>query len=186
MTRRGAWEPLVAVVALLILGGVVTWYMLEELLPPTAPVPGTSGPPFHALAANMPEIPRFEDFYSNNDNPFVPWRAREAEVKRLEQPKTVVIKPRPPAVFKPIEPPKLVLPPKKAGGGDAPKVFGFQVRKDLPSAAIVQLPGEARPRTMLPGDKVGRWTFVRIEAGNIAHFTDETGRAYAVVIGGVK
>lgn len=186
MTRRGAWEPLLAVLSLLILGGAVTWYVLAELLPPKAPIPGYTGQPFHALAANMPKIANFEAFYTNADNPFVPWQERAKQAAKELQPKTVVLRPRQPAKIDPIPTPVVKYPPKAAGGGDAPLVYGFQVRKDQPSAAIVQIPGESKPRTMLPGDKVGRWTFVSIEAGNIANFTDQTGRTYAVVIGGKK
>ena len=36
MTRRGAWEPITAGVALLVLGGVVAWYALAELAPTAA------------------------------------------------------------------------------------------------------------------------------------------------------
>ena len=139
--RRGAWEPIAAMIGFLVLAAAVAWYVLEELDPPRAPVPGMTGAPFQALAANMPELGKFEDFYINNDNPFVPWRVREAEAKRLSEPKTIALKPKPPAQIKPIEPPKMNLPAKAAGGGDAPRVLGFQNRKDQPSLVVVQIPG---------------------------------------------
>jgi hypothetical protein len=134
--------------------------------------------------AHAAEIAGWEAFYVNDDNPFVPWREREVEAKRLKDPPKVVIKPLPPAVIKPIDPPKLSLPARPAGGGDAPRVLGFQTRGGAAVSAVVQMPGETRAQMMKPGESIGRWTFVGIEAGNIANFTDGDGRKYAIVIGG--
>lgn len=182
--RAGSWEPLLATVCLAVLAAAAYWYITAELLPPKAVVPKWAGAPFQPLSARLPEIAGWDDFYVNNDNPFVPWREREAEAQRLKDPKPVVIKARPPAVIKPVDPPKISYPTRPAGGGDAPRVLGFQDRHGEVAAAIVQMPGETRARMMKPGETVGRWTFVGIEAGNIANFTDGDGRPYAVVIGG--
>jgi hypothetical protein len=185
MSRRGAWEPVAAIVGLLVLAAVGVWWWFEVLEPPRAPVPGYKGQPFAALSAAMPEIAQFEGFYINDDNPFVPWREREAEARKLKEPKNVVVvqKPRPPAKIEITEPPKLILPAKAAGGGDAPKVLGFHRTHEGTVKVIAQLPGETKPHTMAPGEKAGRWQFVEIEAGNIAVFKDETERVYRLVIG---
>lgn len=183
--RTGSWEPLLAGGCLLVAAAAVAWYLTAELLPPKPVVPKWSGAPFQALSARLPEIAAWDAFYVNDDNPFVPWREREVEAQRLKEPKPVAIKPRPPAVIKPVEPPKRTLPARAAGGGDAPRVLGFQGRGDA-AAAIVRLAGETSSRVMRPGETAGRWTFVGIEAGNIAHFKDADGRGYAIVIGGGK
>jgi len=177
-------EPLLAVAAGLVLAGVAAWWWLNVLEPPRAPVPGYRGAAFEPLSAAMPPIGPFEAFYVNDDNPFVSWREREAEKKRLQQPVAVVIKPRPPARIEPIKPPELKLPPPKSGGGDAPKVVGFTKRSDGSVDVLFTLPGETRPHLMKPGEKAGRWTFTAIEDGNVAVFADETGRQYRLVIGG--
>lgn len=178
------WEPFAALGAGCLLTGVAVWWGLTVLEPPRAPVPGHRGADFQPLSATMPPIGQFTAFYVNDDNPFVPWREREAEKKRLQQPPTVVIKPRPPAKIEPITPPALKLPPKSGGGGDAPKVVGFTRRPDGSVEVLANLPGENRPRLMKPGEKAGRWTFAAVEDGNVVLFADETGRQYRLVIGG--
>ena len=182
--KRGLSEPLSAVVGGLILVGVCVWWWLTVLEPPRAPTPGHRGAAFQPLSAAMPPIGTFDAFYVNDDNPFVPWREREAEKKRLQQPAAVVVKARPAAKIEPITPPVLKLPPRLGGGGDAPKVVGFTKRPDGTVDVLFTLPGENRPRLMKPGEKAGRWTFIAIEDGNVALFADETGRAYRLVIGG--
>lgn len=182
--RGGVWEPVAALLAGTVLAGVGAWWWLTVLEPPRAPVPGHRGAAFQPLSATMPPIGQFTAFYINDDNPFVPWREREAEKKRMQQPAAVVVKARPPAKIEPITPPVLKLPPKSGGGGDAPKVVGFTRRPDGSVDVLVNLPGENRPRLMKPGEKAGRWTFTAIEDGNIVLFTDETGRQYRLVIGG--
>jgi hypothetical protein len=182
--RGGIWEPAVALLAGTVLAGVGAWWWLTVLDPPRAPVPGHRGAAFQPLSAEMPLIRKFEEFYVNDDNPFVPWREREAEKKRMQQPAAVVVKARPPAKIEPITPPVLKLPPKSGGGGDAPKVVGFTRRPDGSVDVLVNLPGENRPKLMKPGEKAGRWTFAAIEDGNVVLFADETGRQYRLVIGG--
>lgn len=185
--RRGAWEPVSAVVAIALLGGVGAWWWLTVLEPPRAPVPGYRGAPFILLSAEMPKIRDFPEFNVNNDNPFVPWREREVEKRRLQQPTaTVIVKPRPPPVIEVTTAPILKLPKIQPGGGDAPRVAGFSRKSDGVSAALVDLPGEAGPRLMQPGEQAGRWTFIGVEDGNVALFRDETGREYRLVIGGSR
>ncbi len=181
--RRGVWEPVAALIAFLALVGVAAWWWLTVLETPRAIIPGHQGVAFQPLSAAMPPIGAFDGFYINDDNPFVPWREREAEKKRLQQPATVVVKARPPAKIETITPPELKLPPSKSGGGDAPKVVGFTRRPDGTVDVLFNLPGETRPRLMKPGERVGRWTFTAIADGNVALFSDETGRAYRLVIG---
>jgi len=182
--RKGVWEPIVAVVALLALVGVGTWWYLTVLEPPRAPVPGYKGAPFMPLSASMPPIGDFKTFYVNNDNPFVSWREREIEKKRLQQPTGVVIRPpRTETIIRTVEAPKLVMPPAKSGGGDAPKVVGFNRKADGAVVVLVNLPGESRAHLMKPGEQAGRWTLTAVEDGNVAIFTDETGRVYRLVIG---
>ncbi len=182
--RGGLWAPVSAVLAILVLVAVCAWWWLTVLEPPRAPVPGYRGAPFEPLSAAMPPIGDFDVFYINDDNPFVPWREREAEKKRLQQPQTVVVKARPPAKIEPIKTPELKLPQPRTGGGDAPRVVGFTRRPDGTVDVLFTLPGETHPRLVQPGERVGRWTFNTIEDGNVALFTDETGRKYRLVIGG--
>lgn len=185
--RRGTWEPFAALFAVIVLGGVAAWWWLTVLEPPRAPVPGYRGAPFVPISAAMPQIRDFKDFNVNNDNPFVPWREREVEKRRLQQPTTVSVKPvRPPPIIKVTQPPVLNLPKVQQGGGDAPKVGGFTRKSDGVVAVLVSLPGETRSRLMNPGEKAGRWTFVAVEDGNVALFRDETGREYRLVIGGSR
>jgi hypothetical protein len=181
--RRGVWEPVAAVAACLALAGVAAWWWLTMLEPPRAPVPGHQGAAFQPLSAAMPPIGAFDGFYVNDDNPFVSWREREVEKKRMQQPPTVVVKAKPPAKIEAITPPELKLPRKSGGGGDAPKVVGFTRRPDGTVDVLFNLPGETRPRLMKPGEQVGRWTFSAIEDGNVALFADEAGRKYRLVIG---
>jgi hypothetical protein len=182
--KRIAWEPVAAGFCALGLGAALTWYWLIEFESPRAPVPGHSGSEFQALSAAMPPIGPFTDFYVNDDNPFVPYKERQAEKIRLRAPPATVIKARPEVTVKPITPPVLKLPPKAKGGGDAPKVVGFTSLPDGSVEALVNLPGESRPKRMKPGEQVGRWTFLAIEGGNVALFADESGRQYRQVIGG--
>jgi hypothetical protein len=182
--RGGILEPAAALVAGAVLLGVCAWWWLTVLEPPRAPMPGHRGAEFQPLSATMPPIGQFTTFYVNDDNPFVPWREREAEKKRMAQPAAVVVQPRPPAKLETITPPVLKLPPKAKGGGDAPKVVGFTSLPDGSVEALVNLPGESRPKRMKPGEQVGRWTFLAIEGGNVALFADESGRQYRQVIGG--
>ncbi len=183
--RKGVWEPIAAVAALLVLVAVGTWWYLTVLEPPRAPVPGHKGAAFMPLSATMPPIGAFDAFYVNDDNPFVSWREREKERVRLKQPAGVVIRkpPQKETIIKTVEPPKLSLPPAKSGGGDAPKVVGFSRKTDGTLAVIVNLPGENRPRTMKIGEQAGRWTLKAVEDGNVAVFQDETGREYRLIIG---
>ena len=139
------WEKLTALVVAAVLAGIIAWFVLTELKPLHAPDLPYAGAPYQALSAAVPPIAAFESFYINDDNPFVPWREREAEKKRLQLPAAVVVKPRPPAKLEPITPPALKLPPKAKGGGDAPKVVGFTSLPDGSVDALVNLPGESRP-----------------------------------------
>lgn len=186
--RRGVWEPVAALTGMLVLGGVGAWWWLTVLEPPRAPVPGHRGAPFEPISAAMPQIREFKEFNVNNDNPFVSWREREVEKRRLQAPAnvTVIKPPRPPPKIEVTQPPVLNLPKVKRGGGDAPKVGGFSRKSDGVIAVLVSLPGEATSRLMNPGEQAGRWTFVTVEDGNVALFKDETGREYRLVIGGAR
>lgn len=185
MSARPAWEPLSAALGLLLLGGTVAWYILDVQTPPRAPVPGHRGAPFAALSAEMPQIAEFKQFYVNDDNPFVPWREREIETRRMQQPQTVVIKARPQVIIKPVPQPKLDYPKAAPGGGDLPKVVGFMHGSEGGEPAVLaNLPGDPRTRRLKAGETVGRWTFVAIDAGNVAVFRDAAGREYRLVIGG--
>lgn len=182
--RRGMWEPVAALVGVVVLVGVGAWWWLTVLEPPRAPVPGHRGAPFEPISAAMPQIRDYKDFNVNNDNPFVSWREREVEKKRLQQPATVTVKPpRPPPKIEVTKPPVLSFPKAKEGGGDAPRVGGFTRRPDGSVTVQVTLPGEARSRLMNPGEQAGRWTFKAVEDGNVALFADEAGREYRLVIG---
>lgn len=183
MSRGLAWQPAIALAAMLLLGGAIAWTVLAELPEVPSPIPGHTGKPFEPLSAAMPEIARFEAFSVNNDNPFVPWRERALEAKRLSEPKTVVLKPRPPPVIKPVEKPKLVLPTKTAPKASSPVVQGITRRSDGTTAVVVAIPGEGRSRVMKPGETASGWTLVSVESSSIAVFTDASGRTYRLVVG---
>lgn len=185
MSRGGFWEPIAALLGALVLAVVTAWWWLAVLEPPRAPVPGHRGAAFEPISAAMPQIREYREFNVNNDNPFVPWREREVERKRLQQPSgpTVVQPPRPPPKIEVTKPPELVLPRARQGGGDAPRVGGFTRRPDGGYTVQVTLPGETRALLMSPGEKAGRWTFVTVEDGNVALFKDEGGREFRLVIG---
>lgn len=178
------WEPAAAVLAFILLAAAGTWWWLTVLEPPRAPIPGYRGAPFEPISAVMPQIRDYKEFNVNNDNPFVPWREREVERRRLQQPSAPTVKPpRPPPKIEVTKPPELVLPKARQGGGDAPKVGGFTRRPDGVYTVQVTFPGETRALLMSPGEKSGRWTFVTVEDGNVALFKDETGREFRLVIG---
>lgn len=177
------WGPLLALGSALILVAVCAWWWLTELETPRAPTPGYQGAPFKMLSAAMPPIGPFESFYVNNDNPFVPWRDRVRETERMQQPTTIATKPQPKSIVKQVPAPVLKLPPKPKGGGDAPQVIGFTRQTDGAIDALFQFAGDAKPRQVKAGERIGRWTFVGVENGSVAVFTDETGRQYRMVIG---
>lgn len=182
--RRGMWEPVSALLGVFVLAGVSAWWWLTVLEPPRAPVPGYRGAPFEAMSAAMPQIREIGEFEVNKDNPFVPWREREVEKQKLTQPAMVNVRPaRPPSKIEVTQPPILSLPKAKPGGGDAPRVGGFSRKPDGSITVQVTLPGETRSRPMIPGEQAGRWTFKTVEDGNVAVFSDETGREYRLVIG---
>lgn len=176
---RLPWEPASAALAALVLAASLAWLAGTER---GIAAPSGSGRAVvvAADAVRMPTIGRIELFDVNDANPFVPWRERDPSRTQSGGGGSAPPGP-PPHVPLPPAPPR-DLPPARIGGGDAPRPLGF-VRAGGEAAALqVRLPDEARARLMRPGETAGRWTFLAIEAGNIAVFADPDGRHYRLVI----
>jgi hypothetical protein len=121
----------------------------------------------------------------NGDNPFVPWRDRaikpETDPSGAKPPGPEPAKGPPPG-----PPPTRRLPIQTPGGGDFPHALGFLDHDGQVGAFMIQLPGESGIRSMRPGETYGRWTFLGIEAGNVARFKDRDGRVYTSLIGSAR
>lgn len=175
----------VALGALALAVAALWWATGEaEPIPPPRP-PGHRGSDFEAVVAAVQPIGPFEQFYINDDNPFVPWKERAVERQRLQPPPPAAVPPpRPPPRIVPIQPPKLELPRLPAPvSGDAPRVLGFTRYPDGTEALLVQPPEGGAPQLLVPGERSGRWTFIAIDGGAIAVFADEFGRQHRFPIG---
>jgi len=190
-------QPIAAGAAALLLAASLSWWLLSapEVIDPGQPT--WKGADIVRLTASVPQIERFERFYVNDDNPFVPLQARLAENetrRRLrEGPRVVqqppppprlvqVPPPRPPVVVIEPEKPKLVLPKLSPTPGNAPTVYGL-VAVDGHEALIVRMPGAKDSIQLAPGKQVDGWTLVSIDNGNLATFTDPLGAEHRFVIG---
>ncbi len=182
------WEPWSALGSAAVLIGIVIWQYLSHHQAMKPIQPGCNEPDLVELAAVLPPLRPYLEFYTNEENPFVPYSERVPEKIRREQPPDKpTFKPAAKAVPPTVIPtPKLVLPTKSVGGGDAPKVIGIMGQAGEKASAYVQLPGERGPRWMMIGDTVGTWTLLAIEAGNVATFADPTGRKYTIINGAGK
>ncbi|HEX3132543.1 MAG TPA: hypothetical protein VHX44_03050 [Planctomycetota bacterium] len=188
-------QPIAAGTAALLLVASIGWWLLSapQVIDPGQP--SWKGADIVRLTASVPQIDRFERFYVNDDNPFIPLQARLAENERRKQLREgpgVVPKapPRPVAVLPPrapvkvVEPeqPKLVLPKLSPTPANAPIVFGL-VAVDNQEALTVRMPGAKDSIRLLPGEKVDGWTLLSIDNGNLANFTDPQGSEHQFVIG---
>lgn len=181
-SRVGSWEPVMAISAAVFLVGVVSWYVSGDLIPMPAVTPGCSDGSMKTLNARLPVNIGWDKYYTNDENPFVPWTERASAAKDGRKPTPLEPKAQPEPKPEP-NPPKRLLPTRLPGGGEAPRILGFQERPGEQVSANVLMPGETRTRLMKPGEGVGDWTFVGIAVGNIANFRDRDGRIYALVVG---
>lgn len=179
MHARIRTEPILAVLAFACLAGMMVWYLGEVTSPIRPIVPGCSDLQVATLNLPQPAAIAWESCYVNEDNPFVPWTQRSAQPRAPVAPR-----PAPEPQPGPAGPTPVVrFPLRPEGGGHSPRLLGFQDQAGAIATVVVLMPGESRPRQMKPGEAVGGWTFVGIEAGNIATFTDHHGRTLARVVG---
>jgi len=179
-------QPLAAGVAALLLIASMGWWLLStpELIDPGQPT--WKGADIVRMKAAMPEIARFDHFYVNHDNPFVPHNLRGPEGISLDPnkprrsqtppppPLVKVQPPRAPVVVVEQEKPKLVLPKLIRPPANAPIVYGLLV-SDGDEVVIVRMPDAKEAVNLKPGDKIVGWTLVSIDNGNLATFLDPQG-----------
>ncbi len=185
-----------AVLALLLLLASAAWLLLSN--PPVADpgVPTYSGGPLRRLEASAPRVGNFDVFYVNHENPFIPYNLRVAErgtftprpVRPVQPPTPSVTKPnsiqptRPPVVvLEPVRKP-LALPKLGQTGPNAPVCIGL-VAVNGHECLTVRMPGDSAGQTIDVGTKVGGWTLLGIEGGNLARFRDPEGADQVYPIG---
>lgn len=186
-------QPLAAGGAALVLVASLGWWLLStpELADPGQPT--WKGADIVRVQAAVPEIARFDHFYVNHDNPFVPHAQRVAE-RGVYDPRTRPVAqtpprpvqippPKPPIIVSDPPKPQLVLPKvTKAPSNNAPVPYGLLI-SDGEEVVIVRMPGVAEPKNLKPGDKIAEWTLVSIDSGNLATFLDPQGIEHQFPIG---
>ncbi len=190
--RVPEFQPLAAGTAAALLVASMAWWALSspELVDPGQPT--WKGADIVRLKATVPEIADFREFYVNDDNPFVPFSARGPEKERLNpNRRNDPTPPRPDKKMTPLKPPVevverekpvLVLPKLTATPITSPQTYGLVV-VDGQEAVIVRMPGAAQSVTMKTGEKVGGWTLVSVDNGNLATFLDPLGVEQRFAIG---
>lgn len=185
-------QPLAAGTAALLLIASMGWWLFStpELVDPGQPT--WKGADIIQLQAAIPEIARFDHFYVNHDNPFVPHAQRVAE-RGSYDPRTrpvAQVPPRPvqipppkaPVVVVEQEKPKLVLPRLTPAPSNAPITYGLLV-SDGEEVVIVRMPDGKDAVNLKPGEKIAGWTLVSIDNGNLATFIDPQGVEHRFAIG---
>jgi hypothetical protein len=194
--RAPEFQPLAAGVAAIMLIASIVWWLTSapQLIDPGEPT--WKGANVVRLNAAVPQIADFKEFYTNNQNPFVPLNDRGPEDeaqdpdnrrRRRDPPPTPppIPPPREPVIVKVPDPPPprvLVLPTLVPAPSNAPLTYGL-VSIDGNDAVIVRMPGATEPTTLKPGNKAGGWTLVSIDEGNFATFVDPDGVEQRFVIG---
>ncbi len=185
-------QPLAAGAAAILLIASVVWWGVSapELIDPGQPT--WKGADIVRLQAAVPEIADFGEFYTNNYNPFVPLPARRDEDERFKPTRRVdPTPPRPEKTMLPLKPPveivdrprpELVFPKLTPAPSNAPVAYGL-VMVDGEETVIVRMPDAAQSITMKAGTKVGGWTLVSIDNGNLATFLDPQGVEQRFAIG---
>jgi hypothetical protein len=186
-------QPIAAGIAALLLAASAAWWGLSA--PPVSEPgqPTWQGADIVRLTAAVPQIGRFDHFYVNDDNPFVPFGARQDEARKhqeLRNPRERTRPPQPPAIPPPrapvvvVEPekPKLVLPRLAAAPSNAPTVYGL-VSVDGTEMLIVRMAGAKDSIQLAPGKQADGWTLVSIDSGNLATFIDPQGAQQQFTIG---
>lgn len=187
-------QPIAAGAAALLLVASMSWWMLSTPAVIDPGQPSWKGADIVRLTASVPQIDHFEQFYVNDDNPFVPLQARLAENQRRKDlrdgpsvvkppPRPVQVLPtRPPVIVVEPENPKFVWPKLTPPPANAPTVYAL-VAADGQEALTVRMPGAKDSIRLVPGEKVDGWTLVSINSGNLATFTDPQGVEHQFAIG---
>lgn len=172
------WEHLAAstAAAAMIAACAAPWWIPPADAPAAGPSAVVRLPAAAGLA--MPGPVDWGEIVQIADNPFVPWRDRERQAAAEARGRMPPPHPGPDPGPHPAAPP-LTLPRAGSGGGDAPVARGFN---SADGAVLADIPGTGR-RRLRPGQAAGGWTFLGIEAGNLALFADRDGRRHAIVIG---
>lgn len=162
----------------LLCTAAVSWLVLSEHAVTDPGAPRTRADAVRRMEASVPSIAPFEQFNVNNENPFIPYSARQAERDAINQkPKPTAAKPAV-EVIAPVAKP---LPRVGQGAGDAPQALGVISRADG-SQQLVLREGAA-DRLVAIGGEVGAWTLVGIENGTVALWRDARGRVSRHMIG---
>jgi hypothetical protein len=182
-------QPLAAGVAAILLIASIVWWLasVPQSIDPGQPT--WEGADIVRLNAAVPQIADFTEFYTNNENPFVPLNDRIAEREwpnrdqRTKLPTSIFIPPPSEAVIVIVpNPPVLIFPQLVPAPSNAPLTYGL-VSVDGHEAVIVRMPGATDPITLKPGEKVSGWTLVSIDEVNFATFLDPDGMEQRFVIG---
>ena len=185
-----------AVLALLLLLASVAWLLISNPQVADPGVPTFSGGPLRRLEAAAPHVGNFELFYVNHENPFIPYGLRVKE-RIVYDPRPV--RPIPPTVvatnkpnpFPPTRQPVIVnepvrkplaLPKLGQTGPNAPVCIGL-VAVNGHESLIVRMPGDSVGQSINVGDKIGGWTLLGIDGGNLARFKDPEGAQQVYPIG---
>lgn len=186
-----------AALAVILLVASAVWLLLSNPQVADPGVPRFSGGPLRRLEAAAPHVGNFELFYVNHENPFIPFNLRALEKIVYEPrpmrpvrpvPSVVSSNPnpipptRPPAVvMEPVRKP-LALPKLGQTGPNAPVCIGL-VAVNGRESLTVRMPGDSVGQTIDVGAKLGGWTLLGIEGGNLARFRDPEGAVQVYPIG---
>lgn len=148
--------------------------------------------PVVSYRVDLEEIHAFEQYYTNDLNPFVPWSKRDREKRRWRnkrrpsnnKPPTQVpekMKPPPPPE-KPTTLPPLKLPAFSGVTASVPKVIG-SIATDEQFLLFVQLGKEEKP--LRAGEQIGGWTLLGL-VNQVARFQDPDGEILEVPVGNTE
>ena len=166
-------HQLTVLAAVAVLLGSITWMSLAET-PVVSPGPPRSTATAPALlAASVPAIGDFDrEFHVNIDNPFVPFAERDADVKAhrprpVRMPTELTPRPAPPPENLPVvaEPPKLVLPGRKAQRDDTPECIGILRHGPSGQAVVMTKNANEAVRPLAVGEVIAGWTLRAIGVG---------------------
>lgn len=189
--RAPDFQPWAAGMAAILLIASIVWWLASAPQPIDPGQPTWKGADIVRLNAAVPQIADFTEFYTNDENPFVPLNERIAEREwtnpdrrpgRLPPSSNPILPPRESVIVIVPNPPVLILPKLVPAPSNAPLTYGL-VSVDGHEAVIVRMPGAAEPITLKPSEKVSGWTLVSIDEGNFATFVDPDGVEQRFVIG---
>lgn len=191
--RGPDFQPWAAGTAAILLIASIVWWLTSAPQSIDPGQPTWNGANVVRLNAAVPQIADFVDFYTNNENPFVPLNDRIAEREwnsdgrsgrpgRLPPSPNSIPPPKDPVTVIVPNTPVLVLPQLVPAPSNAPLTYGL-ISVDGQEAVIVRMPGAAEPITLKPSEKVSGWTLVSIDEGNFATFINPEGIEQRFVIG---